>query len=81
LKEAGFENLKFYYPLPDYKLPQVIYSELYLPKENLKERVVPYYPNNAPLVAYERDLYSDLIRNHVFDVFLKLLSDRMLING
>ena len=32
VKNAGFENSFFYYPLPDYKFPQVIYSDEYLPK-------------------------------------------------
>lgn len=31
LKEAGFEHLSFYYPMPDYKLPDTIYSERILP--------------------------------------------------
>ena len=32
LKVSGFENTKFYYPYPDYKLPLTIYSDDYLPK-------------------------------------------------
>ena len=27
IREAGFSNLEFYYPLPDYKLPTEIYSQ------------------------------------------------------
>ena len=32
LKDAGYKDVYFYYPLPDYKFPNVIYSEDYLPK-------------------------------------------------
>ena len=69
LKEAGFQNLKFYYPLPDHKLPQVIYSDQYLPKDSVRGRVIPYYVDNSSLVAYENNLYGDLARNHVFEFF------------
>lgn len=49
LNKAGLNSQQFYYPLPDYKLPTVIYSEKYLPQE---------YPmiGNAP--NYDRDRYS-----------------------
>lgn len=32
LRAELFENIKFYYPVPDYKLPRAIYSEDYLPE-------------------------------------------------
>lgn len=32
LKEVGIETCKFYYPMPDYKLPNVIYSDDKLPE-------------------------------------------------
>lgn len=39
---AGFADPFFYYPLPDYKLPNVIYSDAYLPTSELK---IPYRSN------------------------------------
>jgi len=42
LAGAGFGQVKFFYPLPDYILPQVIYSDEYLPHSSVKERVIPY---------------------------------------
>ena len=69
ISDAGLENCKFYYPLPDYVLPQVIYSEDYLPVSSIRERVIPYYLNKEYLTAYENDLYDDLVKNNVFEFF------------
>jgi 2-polyprenyl-3-methyl-5-hydroxy-6-metoxy-1,4-benzoquinol methylase len=30
--EAGFDSLYFYYPFPDYKLPEIIYSDNWMPE-------------------------------------------------
>ena len=46
LKKAGFDDLRFYYPLPDYKLPLEIYSEQCLPKR---------YPITGNTPNYDRD--------------------------
>ena len=69
IKEAGFPASKFYYPLPDYKLPQLIYTDNCLPEKNLKERLIPYYTEQNSLVAMESDLYDDVIANGVFYFF------------
>ncbi|MGB4661422.1 MAG: LicD family protein, partial [Mobilitalea sp.] len=69
LNIAGINYHKFYYPLPDYKLSQMIYTDSYLPEKNLQERLIPYYVNSDTLIAQERDLYDDLIDNHVFSFF------------
>ena len=69
LGEAGFEKRKFYYPLPDYKLPQLIYTDAYLPERNLKERLIPYYRRNDTLIASELELYDDVVANGVFPFF------------
>lgn len=49
---CGFEKLFFYYPLPDYNLPQMIYSDSYLPKNDLS---FPYRSNYEAdrLVCFE----------------------------
>lgn len=69
LNRAGFTRQEFYYPLPDYKLPQLIYSDRYLPEKNLKERLIPYYPDHNSLVAGELELYQDVVENGVFPFF------------
>ncbi|MCI8891887.1 MAG: class I SAM-dependent methyltransferase [Eubacterium sp.] len=77
VKEAGLYQIKFFYPLPDYILPQVIYSQEYLPKSSVKERVIPYYMDNRYLNAYENDLYDDIVNNSAFE----FMSNSFLIEG
>lgn len=60
---------RFYYPLPDYKYPQMIYSEDCLPQKNIRERLIPYYRNPDTLVANEKLLYDELVDNGVFEFF------------
>lgn len=70
IHESGFEYTYFYYPMPDYKLPTTVYSENYLPEDENMRNVRYYYAKNAhTLVANEKDMYKDLIENHVFDFF------------
>lgn len=69
VEEAGFPAVKFYYPLPDYKLPQLVYTDECLPEKNLRERLIPYYTNKTSLIAVEKDLYDDVIENGVFPFF------------
>ncbi|MGN0158008.1 MAG: glycosyltransferase [Brotaphodocola sp.] len=37
------KNMKFYYPMPDYRTPISIYSDAYLPKKGDLTRVIPAY--------------------------------------
>lgn len=69
LSGAEIGNYKIYYPVPDSKMPQLIFTDDYMPTSSLKERVIPYYINKNSLVAYENDLYDDLVINGVFPFF------------
>lgn len=69
LVRSGLNSCKFYYPLPDYKIPQVIYSQNYLPQTKIGERLVPYYVKRDSLIAIETDLYDDIVENGVFEFF------------
>lgn len=69
VKRAGLSRMQFYYPLPDYKLPQLIYSDDYLPEQNLKERLITYYLDHYTLVASEQELYRDVVENGAFPFF------------
>ena len=68
-EQAGFDAKKVYYPLPDYRLPQLIYTDAYLPENNLRERLIPYYPDHVSMLFNENLLYDDLVANEVFPFF------------
>lgn len=69
LEMSGLLNYKFYYPFPDYKIPQLVYSDNYLQGVSIRERLIPYYMNKNALVAAEMDMYLDFLRNGVFPFF------------
>lgn len=70
IKSSGYKNTYFYYPMPDYKLPTVIYSQDNMPNNsNMMNMQYYYIPNNATLVAEEKNIYEDIIKNDVFDFF------------
>ncbi len=69
VERSGFSQSRFYYPLPDYRFPQLIYSDRFLPGPNLRERLIPYHLHSSSLVAVEQDLYPDVIENGVFPFF------------
>jgi len=58
LKEAGFRVNDFYYPMPDYKLPEEIYSDHYLPGPGALRHTA---------VSYDRDRYQIFNEAEVFD--------------
>lgn len=57
LAAAGFGDVYFYYPFPDYKLPVVIYSD-----DNIKDAEIDY-PENA---NYDLDVLSLFSQNKAF---------------
>ena len=71
IKEAGFKNTYFYYPMPDYKLPKIIYSEKRLMSDAAdKYEVKPYSSvGNDTVMAVETELYKELADNNVFEFF------------
>jgi len=60
LKDSGFIKNEFYYPVPDYKLPNVIYSENYLPQKGDLTHIAN---------AYDRKRYETFNEEAVFDSF------------
>lgn len=67
--KSGFQDSYFYYPMPDYKLPSMIYSEDYLPQKPFKKYFSQYYMPNTTLVADEAGIYDDLLENGVYEFF------------
>ncbi len=70
LTRNGLSNVRFYYPLPDYKLPNVIFSDECLPlEEDIDNLYSPYYYDNTILNFEEKKAYKELIKENKFDFF------------
>lgn len=70
LQKSGYSYTKFYYPMPDYKLPNIIFSDKYLPDEEKIENYTPYLSNEGSKAQYnEKKAYKDIIKNKQFDFF------------
>lgn len=70
LEKSGFKYTKFYYPMPDYKLPNVIFSDTYQPNEDKLQKYTPYLSDENGWAEYdEKKAYLDVIENGQFDFF------------
>lgn len=69
LKQSGFEFIKFYYPLPDYKMPNIIFSDDYMPDENTINEYLPYLSEETSVLFDEKLAYCDIIKNGMFSFF------------
>lgn len=69
LRSVGLKNTKFYYPLPDYKLPNIIFSDEYLPNEKTINDYNIYYYEGTQIEFNEKKAYEEAIKNGVFDIF------------
>lgn len=65
---AGMSNVHFNSVMPDLDEPQLIYSEDYLPKEELAVRYFPRYNYPDSVFLEEQYLYADLIENGMFHI-------------
>lgn len=62
LNDLGY-NTRFYYPLPDYKLPNVIFSDTQLPKYNSVDKYNPYYTEKSDIIINEIDVFREILKN------------------
>lgn len=62
LKNVGLEYYKFLYPLPDYKLPSIIFSDKYLPTSSKINAYFPYYRDDSSIFFSEVDAYESIIK-------------------
>lgn len=68
LTEAGFIS-KFYYPYPDYKLPQAVFSNDYLPGRSDIMNAVPSYDRERFAMFDEQRVFLELIEDGYFPDF------------
>lgn len=64
LNQVGFNYYKFLYPLPDYKLPSLIFSDEYLPSSSKINGYFPYYNKNSSVFYSEVDAYDAIIKEN-----------------
>lgn len=70
IKSVGFNETIFYYPIPDYKLPKIVYSDYYLPKANdLFDDFSPNFDQDRVLLFNEREAFKNVIKNKQFPFF------------
>lgn len=67
---VGFEHLKYYYPMPDYKLPKIIYSDDYLPDETaIFDIYSPNFDQPRYTLFNENLAFQNIIKNKMFNFF------------
>ena len=52
----------FYYPLPDYRMPNVIFSDKQLPKYNTVDKYNPYYKDESTILINEIDVLREILK-------------------
>lgn len=67
---TGFRCLDFYYPMPDYKLPKIVYSDDYLPEmDDLFDIYSPNFDQDRVVLFNEREAFKNVIKNGQFPFF------------
>lgn len=65
LKNLDLKHYKFLYPLPDYKLPNIIFSDEYLPSSSKINGYFPYYRDESNIFFSEVDAFDAIIKEDV----------------
>lgn len=66
VEEAGLKTVGFYYPYPDYKLPEKIFSDEYLPQINELNLNHRNFGKNRLELFDEGKVYNELIKEGLF---------------
>ncbi len=69
ITEAGFSGWKFYYPFPDYKFAQQIFSDNYLPDKNEIVCSLDSFDNDRLRLFDETAAFKNIIEAGKFDFF------------
>ncbi len=68
--KSGFQKCEFYYPLPDYKLPLMIYSEYNIPKQYPISGNTPNYDSDRYSFFNEERVMNELIQDGQFEYYV-----------
>lgn len=67
MKQNGFKNIEFYYPSPDFRLPNTIYSENYLPHEGDIRNVNQCFDSGKYQVLNEDYIYDAACNENLYE--------------
>lgn len=67
--KTGFKDIKFYYPYPDYKFPEIIFSDKFQPTETDLQVSTPVFSHKRKTLFNEKHVLSELSRNGMFPFF------------
>lgn len=62
-EECNFDNYKFYYPLPDYRIPSVIFTDDFLPQKNDGKLLYALNYSDDSLVIYNENNFIRQLSN------------------
>jgi len=68
-EESGLTDMEFYYPYPDYKLPMIVYSDDYLPKQGELTNNLRNFDAERMMVFDESKAFDNIISDGMFDIF------------
>ncbi len=69
LSNAGYKEQEWYYPMPDYKMPTVVYSDEHLPVPGELRNVVNVFDRERYQTFNEETVYDQLCKDGKFDYF------------
>lgn len=69
VSKGGLPVQEMYYPYPDYKFMQSIYSDKYLPKEGQLNCNIRNFDHDRMILMDETQVFNGLIENGMFDLF------------
>ncbi len=69
LAQTGFEQQEFYYPYPDYRFTQDLFSDRHLPKKGELTYNIANYEDDRILVFDEQKVYDSIIEEGQFPFF------------
>ncbi len=67
--DAGFPYAYHWYPLPDRRFVQAVYSEAYLPEHSVHDRVFPFNPAQNETRLSEKDMLRQTVEDHTLPRF------------
>lgn len=66
---AGFGSLDYYYPYPDYKFPETIYSDYFLPEVGSLYKNIRNYDMDRLITFDESKVFDTIIENNLFPIY------------